>query len=181
MCCAVLNSLGMTELGLGYSRQKGIAHVKFEHNEGMQQVFSGWFGEKWMDAADVPKVEVDGWAHSDNMSTHAHAAVLYYAKIYHTGGWDDRNITKRGCLPQKPSSIDEMSQRGWPPSCACSTWGNCCLSSVECQWCSGLFALPCHQSWPHLRWITAQLCIIGIEIVFPNHGPWWFCQEVQSR
>ena len=43
----------------------------------MQQLFGGWLGEG-TDAADVPKVEAGGRAHSGDMSTHANA-----------GGWDD--------------------------------------------------------------------------------------------
>ena len=93
--CTFPNSLQTTELGLGSSRQKSIAHIKSGCNEGVQQLLGGWLGEEGTDTADVAKMEVGGRAHSANMGTHAHAAVLCYAKVLHSGGWDNGNIRKR--------------------------------------------------------------------------------------
>ena len=66
--------------------------------------------------ADVLKGEVGGQTHSADMSTHAHTAVLYDAK-------EDGTIetSPKGMATQKPSSNDETSRRGWPPSCPRST------------------------------------------------------------
>ena len=45
------------------------------------------------------------------MRTHAHAAVLYYAKIHQLGGWDDGNVTKANAhhrnFPQPRRQVEE--------------------------------------------------------------------------
>ena len=72
----VLDSLEPTKLGLRYARQDSVAHIESGCNKDVYQLFSGCLWEEGTNAANVPKVEVGGWAHTADQSGHGHAGVL---------------------------------------------------------------------------------------------------------